>query len=292
MKEKDLSSKRVIIISTLAILFSTFFAIIIHAMLPVSLDVKQFNSIWVKWFGFPVISTFYFLFLFTHCVIMVRYIGLRVMASQLQIGIRLGIVYAMMYILGMQEVIVKYSPFSRWNLEFVKYQFLIGIGDGIPALLLCLVISYFTLNSHVQVKEIKTLGLIKSIKIISITAIAFFIGRVIFYQIGLIDSECAKYPIPCYVWTALFGILMGCIYVILYPLWSYGNALKLWSLPLRFALSVGLNWIIFNSFIGLIIKGTMFQMFLRSGLDILVLFLISMALGINEVSSPHMISRI
>jgi len=278
MDNTFMNSKRVNTIIILAILFSAAFAIIIHAILPASVNGDQFNSILVKWFGFPAVSIFYFILLFTHCALSVRYIGLRTVASKLQIGIRFGIAYAMIYIFGMQEIVVEYSPFLSWDFEFVRYQFLIGIGDGIPALLLCLIISYFTLENNSQIKTLPQLQFMKDIKVITIIAITFFIERTIFYQTGIINSECVSYPVPCYAWTGMFGVLLGYIYIILYPLLSYDDSRKLWILPLRFTLTIGLNWIIFNSFMGFIVKGIMTQMLLRSGLDVLVLFLILIVL--------------
>jgi len=43
-------------------------------------------------------------------------------------------------------------------------------------------------------------------------------------------------------------------------------------------LTIGLNWIIFNSFIGLIFKGVMPQMFIRSVIDIFIFYVIVMLL--------------
>ena len=223
-------------------------------------------------------STFYFILLFTHCAVSVRYIGLRTNASKLQTGIRFGIAYALIYIFGMQEIVLDYSPFSSWGFEFVRYQFLIGIGDGIPALLLCLIISYFTLKNNNQNKTIPTLNLAENIKVIAIIMFTFLLERLFFYQTGLINSECASYLLPCYIWTGMFGVMIGYIFVILYPLLSYGADRALWVLPLRFILTIGLNWTIFNSFMGLIIKGIMPQMLLRSGLDVVGLFLILIVL--------------
>jgi len=58
MGTKCISTKRVIIINTVLILFSAIFAIIVHALLPTSVDIVQFDSIFIKCFGFPAIATF------------------------------------------------------------------------------------------------------------------------------------------------------------------------------------------------------------------------------------------
>jgi hypothetical protein len=273
MDAKRISTKRVIIINTVLILFSAIFAIIVHALLPAAVDVSQFDSILVKWFGFPSVAVFYFLLLFTQCAVAVRYIGLRADAAKLQTGIRFGIAFAMIYVLGMQEVVVEGSPFSNWGLGFIKYQFIVGIGDGIPSILLCLAIAYFTLGAREKSRPINKLQIAKGIKIIAIFAFAILVERMIGYESGIISSNIAAFPVPCIIWTGLFGILMGYIYVILYPLLVFKK--KHCGMPLMFAATIGVNWMIFNSFIGLIAKGAMPQMLVRSGLDVAVMIIAS-----------------
>lgn len=273
MDTKRISTKRIIILNTFFILFSVILAIIVHALLPSTVDVSQFDSIFVRWFGFPAVVISYFLLLFIQCAITVRYIGMRADVAKLQIGIRYGIAFAMIYLLGMQEIVIKGSSFTTWGLGFVKYQLIMGIGDSIPTILLCLAVAFFTLSDNKRCKPIKKLQLTKCIKCISVIAIAIFIERTIGYKSGLISSDSVTYPVPCYVWTGCLGILMGYIYVILYPLLSFEK--KQYCIPLRFIGTIGINWIIFNCFIGLIEKGAMPQMLLRSGLDVLALFLAS-----------------
>lgn len=273
MGTKCISVKRLIIMNTVFILFSAIFAILVHALLPASVDVSQFDSNFVKWFGFPAVAIFYFILLFTQCALAVRYIGVRTNVSKSITGIRFGIAFAMIYLFGMQEVVIKGSSFSTWGLGFVKYQLIMGIGDGIPAILLCLAIASFTLSDSEKSKPIHKLQITKVLKAIAIIAIAIFVERTIGYVSGFISSDSRVYPVPCYIWTGLFGILMGYIFVILYPLLAFSN--KQFSIPLRFIATIGVNWMIFNSFIGLIMKGVMLQMILRSGLDVAVLFLAS-----------------
>ncbi|MBU3092781.1 hypothetical protein KPL35_11925 [Clostridium sp. CF011] len=279
MDTKCISTKRLIIINTVLILFSALFAIIVHALLPTSVDVAQFDSIFVKCFGFPTVAIFYFILLFIQCVMVVRYIGVRADAPKLQIGIRFGIAFAMIYLFGMQEIVVEGSLFSNWGLGFVKYQLIMGIGDGLPAILLCVAIAYFTLSESKKIKPISKLQMTKCIKTIAIIAITIFVERTIGYESGLISSDSATYPVPCYIWTGFFGILMGYVYVILYPLLVFEKRQCGIGVPLRFIATIGVNWMIFNSFIGLITKGAMPQMLLRSGLDVVVLFLASAVAG-------------
>lgn len=279
MVTKCISTKRVIIINTVLILFSVIFAIIVHALLPTSVDVAKLDSIFVKCFGFPAIAIFYFILLFIQCAMVVRYIGVRADVPKLQIGVRFGISFAMIYLFGMQEIVVEGSPFSNWGLGFVKYQLIMGIGDGLPAILLCVAIAYFTLSESEKIKPISKLQMMKCIETIAIIAIAIFVERTIGYKSGIISSDSSTYPVPCYMWTGFFGILLGYIYVILYPLLVFGKKQCGIGIALRFIATIGVNWMIFNSFIGLIMKGAMSQMLLRSGLDVVVVFLASVVVG-------------
>ena len=270
MKSKNLSVKWLIIINSVLILLSSIFAIIVHALMPASVDITYFESILVKWFGFPAVATFYFIILFTQCALAVRFIGVRADVPKFQIGIRFGISFAMIYILGMQEVVIEGSPFSTWGLDFVKYQFINGIGDGIPAVLLCFAIVYFTLSKREKSKPIHKLAFTDCLKAIAIFAISIFTERAIGYQVGLITSDIGAFPVQCYIWTGLFGILIGYIYVLLYPMFVLNR-----NKTLSFIVTIGLNWMIFNIFIGLIMKGAMPQMVIRSGLDIVMMFVAS-----------------
>lgn len=276
MDTKCISTRKAIVINTITIIVSTIIAIIVHAILPAAVDATKFDSILVRWFGFPAIATIYFIVLFTQCAIAVEYIGKRTNISKLQVGIRFGIAFAMIYLIGMQEVVVSGSPFSTWGMEFVKYQFVMGVGDGIPAILLCLVTSHFTLSNNNRSNLISKLSITKKLKAILLIAIFIFIERTIAYKSGLITNDTSLYPIACFVWTGCFGLSMGCIYVILYPLLTFGK--KHFGVSLRFILVIGINWIIFNSFMGLITKGLMTQMLFRSGVDVIILFISAIVL--------------
>lgn len=153
------------------------------------------------------------------------------------------------------------------------YQLITGLSDAIPALLLCIVIGYFTLKKTTeQVPKSKL-----SLNIITVCLIAavFTAIRAIGYHTGIIGSDYAVYPIQTYIWTVLFGIGLGFIFVLLRPIYKNENIMTV-KLSL---LTIGLNWVIFNSFIGLIFKGLMWQMLLRSGLDIIPFFAITIFLN-------------
>jgi hypothetical protein len=99
--------------------------------------------------------------------------------------------------------------------------------------------------------------------------------RAIAYETGIINSNIDTFPVPSYIWTGLFGIILGFCFILLYPI--YVNQKK----PLRLhvnlvLLTVGLCWILFNLFIAMIFAGALLEMFTRSVIDVLALFLASL----------------
>lgn len=272
MSTNSISRARTIIVRVLAILLAAILAILVHAALPQTVNVEQFDSALVKLFGFPVVATFYFVLLFTHCAVMISLFGAKANIRNSQIGIRFGISFAVIYLAGMQEVVVEASPFSTWGLDFVKYQLVMGVGDAIPVLLLCLFVALFALDRKdrpVSVLEYKNHN---GIKVVAVIAISFLIERAIGYKTGMISSNCDTYPIQTYAWTLLFGMALGYVYLMLYPIFASISRTVFINFKIS-VLTIGINWIIFNSFIGLIFNGALAQTLLRSGVDVVVLLL-------------------
>ena len=270
--ENQIGKTKIIGISIIAVTLSTIFAIIAHAILPAEVNVDEFDSFFVKALGFPVIASLYFLILFTHCTVTTCYFGKKSSMTGNQIGLRFGLSFALIYLIGMQEIVVEASPFSVWGMDFVKYQIFMGLSDAIPVFILCLVIGHFTVKNNL--KDIRKNNLLNTITTICFITFAIFVIRIICYKSGIIHSNYYEYPLQCSIWTILFGATFGFIYIFLKPIYknmkSYNTKLIL--------LTIGLNWIIFNCFIGLIFRGLMPQMIFRSTIDIFVFYVIIMLL--------------
>ncbi len=277
MKSQERRTTSILITIVLTILGSAVFAIAVHAIMPASVDAARLNSSLVMLWGFPCVAASYFVVLYTQCTVAVRYIGNRTRVSNLQTGIRFGLSFSLIYLFGMQEIMVEASPFAKYGFEYIKYQFFMGAGDAIPVFILCMIIALFTVKKNAQEDEVQDMKTTERFYAIGIIAISFLVERTVAYETGIIQSGCALYTVPCYLWTALFGIILGSIYTVLFPvLSSERNSIQV---PVRFILTIGLNWIIFNSFIGLIMKGTITDVLLRSGLDVMVLFIATFIIG-------------
>lgn len=276
MKEYRLTGRKAFLLKIIVIIFMTAFAIIAHAILPAPVDDLNFDSVLVQIFGFPFVAVSYFMLLFTHCAFVLHIYGRYANYSPLEVGFRFGAAFALLYLIGMQEVVVEATPFGTWGYEYVRYQFFMGLGDALPVLLLCLIIAYFSLNQERNTTPRLSLGRADKILIITSVAVTFLGQRAIGYQTGLVESNVAVFPLPTYLWTLLFGLTLGFICCLIYPIFAVTTNTRLLSLRLA-VVTIGMNWIIFNSFIGLIFSGAMPQMLIRSGIDTAVLFLTFLA---------------
>lgn len=285
MINKVFTSKyKIIIINIFAILGASILAIFSKVMLPCDVNVEDFNSIFVNYLGFGVIATLYFIIIYTHAAIVTQLFGKNAKLSNIQIGMRFGVCFGLIFLLGMQEVIVSASPFSKWGWDYVKYEFFMGFGEAIVALLLCIIIAKYTIRSKENDINLKGNMVYNKVLMVVLIAMMFTIERTIAYVTGIISSDIATFPIPCYVWTIIFGIALGCNYVILRPIFYKDKNLLRQSFKLV-VISIGLSWIIFNSFIGWIIDGAMLQSLIRSGLDIVIIF-ITVLIG-NKICSKN-----
>lgn len=144
-----------------------------------------------------------------------------------------------------------------------------GLGDAIPVIILCVLVCGLT-KMDIGAKKSKNKNKVQETKIIFVViSMLFFIERVVGYYVGYIDNEFQEYPIPVLIWTLAFGMVMGGIYVLLSPI--YENMKGDTKIIQLLVWSVGVNWVWFNCFMGLILKGLFLKMFLRGGMDILVI---------------------
>jgi hypothetical protein len=257
------------------IAFATFTAIFFHAIFPggEELDSVNFDGLIARNIGFQLTAILYFVLLFLHCVFVMQYFGKKADMSKIQIGLRFGIVFALIYFFGMQEVVVEASPFEKWGIDFVIFQFFMGLGDALPVLIICSVISIYSFQNKKNNFENKNMKKNEKIKMISLITIIFTILRGIGYETGLIVSNVETYRIQSYLWTIIFGVVIGLSYVLLYPVFL-NEQKRIYRIFKILVLTIGTNWLIFNSFMGMIFKNTLPQMILRVGTDIVGIFLI------------------
>lgn len=261
-----------ILLCIFCVIAAAMIAIAVHAFLPspgATVDVASFDSILVKKFSFPIVASAYFVILYLHILIVIRYFGSRTVINNKEMGLRFSLAFALIYLVGMQEVVVSASPIHEYGVDYVLYQLFMGLGDAIPVIILCVIVSRFTLKTIKTEKLDRKPCVKEKVLVVSVITALFFIERVIGYVIGYLDSDIEEYPIPVIIWTLVFGITLGCAYLLIRPIY---NSEKGGIITVQIVIfSLGINWIWFNSFMGLILKDTIGQMLLRSGIDVIIM---------------------
>ncbi|MGN1347189.1 MAG: hypothetical protein ACI4V1_10420, partial [Eubacteriales bacterium] len=114
---------------TLADLFLVLFfaaaAIVLHAVMPspgAEMDASVFDSFLVKKLGFPAVASGYFIVLFFHILIVVRVFAPKSELGKWKTGCCFGLAFSLLYLGGMQEVMVSASPLTEYGLDFVLYE--------------------------------------------------------------------------------------------------------------------------------------------------------------------------
>ena len=253
------------VVAALTIIVCAIAAIAVHAVLPAKVDEDLLDGVLVRQFGFAVVAVTYFLALYLHCFVSVTVSWSRAQTTSRGHGLTLGLAFAVMYMIGMQEIMVDKSPFSAWNTDFIVYQTIIGLGDAIPVVILCLMAGALLVDAGTHTAGGRRSSLVTALLMtMSVGTVRWIVSA-----LGLIESCLADYPVAVVGWGYLLGLGFGIAFVLLTRASTAGRALMLYG--------VGLNWVIFNSFIGLVYDGAMSDALLRSAIDVAVVAL-SMAM--------------
>jgi uncharacterized membrane protein len=114
--------------------------------------------------------------------------------------LRFGGCFGLIFLLGMQEVMVSASPFSEWGLNFVIYQFFMGFGEAIVALILCIIIAKYTIKGKENEDYFKENIVYNKVTMVILISLMFTIERTVAYITGITSSDIAVSPIPCIGW--------------------------------------------------------------------------------------------
>jgi hypothetical protein len=260
------------IVIAVAIVVCAAVAIVVHAILPEKVDEALLDGALVLRFGFPLVAVAYFLILFAQCAATVTASWSTAQTSALRYGLTLGPAFAVLYMIGMQEIMVDTSPFPAWGSDYVVYQAVIGLGDAIPVIILCAVVGALLAGERTFA------GRGHQGDLIAVLVMTLTVGSVrwLVSALGVIQSSLAEYPLPVIAWGYLLGLGFGISYILVTRANSVGRTVMLYG--------VGLNWLIFNAFIGLVFAGMMGDALLRSAIDIAAMGLAMVLLA--KVAAP------
>jgi len=224
------------------IFLAAIVAILVHALLPspgAELNAAEFDGRLVELLGFPVVASIYFVLLYLHIFLIYVTLGKRFERGKLRVGVRFGIAFGCMYLFGMQEVMVEGSPLTEYGMDFILYQFFMGLGDAIPALVLCVVLAILLLNGR-KTDEIEHDSKVLDRRIMMFMFF-FFVERMFGYCTGLVDSDIKSYTIPVIVWTIVMGMVFGVMDALLSPVFTH--CCRKEQILQKNVWTIGANWI-------------------------------------------------
>ncbi len=261
----DLTRKYVL--SFVAVLACAALAIVAHAVLPAQVDEDLLDGFLVQEVGFVAVAVSYFILLYAHCAVVVNANRANLRQGKTRSGLFLGSAFALLYMVGMQEVMLEANAFETWGLDFVAYQTVLGLGDAVPAIILCVTVSVLLGEARHEDRPVHR----DALPIVLLFTLVVGTSRLLLSYGGVIDSHVLEYPVPVVAWGFALGCAMGIGYVLVRRACSRAGAVMIYGL--------GLNWVIFNMFIGLVKSGTMADALTRSILDVVV---VAAAMGLAQ----------
>lgn len=255
------------LLSLVLILVCAALAIGAHAVLPAQVDEDLLDGLLVQKLGFPIVAVSYFIVLFAHCAVVIYINRANIRLGKARSGLLLGSAFALLYMGGMQEIMPDASSFARWDLGYVAYQAIIGLGDAIPVLILCTAVSLLAGGERRNDDRI----LKSTIPTVLTFALIIGMSRLLLSYCGVIESQVRDYSVPVMAWGFALGCVTGIGRLLVDRAYVRSRAVMLYGL--------GLNWVIFNMFIGLVKRGAMADALTRSVLDVVAM---AIAMGLAE----------
>jgi hypothetical protein len=251
--------------------------IILHN-LPVKMATASFEySALVKAIGLPLSATLYLLIAFGVLASLFYRNQLCSPTVPFVAGARFGVAIALLYIWGILETsAITGSP--------VLAEFLGSLADAFPILGLGLLLGRFAApkNAPPRAQSVKKPPMVPffrgTVLPVGLIFAAFLAGRYFAYVVVGITSGYQSRPLPTLVWTLGMGLWIGIMYLLFSP-----NAVS--RSPLKKALWFGLclfgiNWLIFNLFMGVIFTVSFSDLVLRCLIDA---FMVSTAIFVSAL---------
>lgn len=265
-------SRKTTLINIVIVMVASLVAISVHALMPspgARVNINDFDSLLVKQFGFPIVASAYFFILYSHVLWVIKLFATKSILSVRKTGWLYGMVFSLLYMVGMQEIVVSSSPFNNYGIDFVLYQFFIGLGDALPVLLLCIFTCWLNIKKIPNNVSKVAISNQEKVGTVGIITVLFLTERIIGYRVGYVVSDISTYPVPTILWTFIFGIVVGLAYLMVIS--TFNNRERIQIKLLTAVGIIGANWVWFNCFIGLIFKNTIGLMLLRSGIDVVAI---------------------
>ncbi len=196
--------------------------------------------------------------IYTSLAVVFVFIQEKLPGNKLSKGFRFGISFGILWFIAMPGTSLFFgSP--------LLHELLTGALDGIPLLILGLLLGMFVATDNNHIANKKPMGYILPIIVVTLF---FIVGQYLaFIFIGRTTPHFSITGTDTFIWTLALGLWMGAMYCLL------KQGIKEESLLKRSfgfgGVVIGINWLFFNLFIILIVDVPLLDPIILAGLNIL-----------------------
>lgn len=259
----SLKSKKIYLKYTTIVIFCAMLDIVIHAFASQYTTLVPggwSESILVKTFGFQAVVIFWALMAFGCAAYLFSRFQDLIPGRPQTKGILYGAVISMMWFWGN----IENHTISGTALT---HEIIMAFSDGLPMLLMGFLLGKFAVkqDSKEQKKNhsFREHNIILSVLLLTTIYTSL---RYLFYVSGMISSGYQVRPAATFIWTLLMGLIIGMMYLSMFPLAQKDSPLKG---AFRFGILFGGPWMTFSIMIPLAFHGLLVDILFRCSVDII-----------------------
>lgn len=258
-----------------AVFVSVLIDVILHRLFAPRIEYNYSPSVLIeKGFFLPAVSIALIIWFGTLAIIFALIQG-NLSGTKMMKGLRFGIAFGVLCFLAIFEMCLVFD-------SSLVDEFYTSITDGVSILLLGLLLGRLTGTDRTSPSSRMKLSQ-KSFIVISLI---FLVGRYFGYMVIDIMSAYSEKPIETFLWTLGIGYWIAIMYWLLKET-REGSAMVQ---AVRFGVLIfGVYWLIYNSFVLLFLKLSIFDVFLRVIIDVVS---ITMGIWVANKLSPKVTAEV
>lgn len=258
---------KIIVISVIATLFRS----VIQLLIPATSQSVLQQSIFVKNGTLPIVFMIYATATYAAITVIFILISRGVGGRKISKGLKIGLIYAIVWAVFLLEPLPQASI-----IDLISYP----LADGSALILLGLMSGKFLFNDSQNSNH--NLSNNSIFNIIIITSF-FLIGRIFQYKVFHIYSMFEQAPVKTLFWIICTGIVIGFMFQYLNYTINIKNS---FTKSLIFGgFFFGINLLFFNFFMPLVLNVDILDLFIRTFIDIISIFIGSLIINIKESRS-------
>ncbi|MBC8061086.1 MAG: hypothetical protein H7Y18_10510 [Clostridiaceae bacterium] len=237
----------------------TMLRAMLQPLMPVGHQTVLSPSMFINNGSMPIVFILYGTFAYTMIAVIFLFLHKNLSGNRIIKGLKFGILYSLLWSIYLMEPLAHGAPIDKITYPIIDSAVLIVMG---------LLLGRFIAQSSPIEKHKLTK---RSLLDIGFITVLFFIGRMIEYTIFNIYSSFNKSPVSSIVWVIGTGIVIGLVFDYINPLIGSKSTI---SKSFIFGFIIfGVDLIAFNFFIPIVFNFNILDLFIRTIIDIVFVFI-------------------